>query len=43
MAVDAAQLVVDVLDRELRAVGGERPDHLLAALLVHPTDGHGCK
>ena len=40
MAVDAAELGVDVLDRDLRAVRRQRSDLLLAALLVDEADRH---
>src|SRR5438067_23022 len=43
MTVDPAELRVYVLDRHLRAVGGERPDLLLAALLVDEPDVDGCQ
>ncbi len=40
MATDAAELVVHVLDGQLRAGGREPADHHLATLLVHPADVH---
>src|SRR5215475_9354693 len=40
MAIDAAELGVDVLDGDLRSVRGQRPDLLLTALLVDEADGH---
>ena len=41
VAVDPAELGVDVLDRHLRAVGGVLADHLRAALLVDEAHGDG--
>ena len=38
MTADAAEHVVDVLHRQLRAGGCEPADHDLATLLVHPAD-----
>ena len=38
MTADAAELLVDVLHRQLRPGGREATDHDLAALLVHPAD-----
>ena len=40
MATDAAELGVDVLDRDLRPGGRQRPDRLRAALLVDEADRH---
>ena len=39
LTADAAQLLVEVLDRELGALGRARADVGRAALLVHPADG----
>src|SRR6185437_17174682 len=38
VTVDAAELVVDDLHREVRAIRGRCADHLLSTLLVDPAD-----